>query len=349
MSKLVTLDEVEAYEQELRRAHAENRAPSLRDPHKVYAENFGNAKHHLEEISESEQKSATEKLHKEQRDDLNQDKKLLKVIRDNHNKLSDGEGSVTPYQAPDPKRFNPPKTADEKQAVADKVQADYERNRSFDDSYSDSNIPNTTDDDEVKGDSVNRVLTRKMSTFSPDEIVREDEKNSVPVPERFRQENPPLVIQQDNPITGEKVEPEKTGYVDGYVSNLSDDDDSTFDSSDVEVPLTAITTPWPEHVIGDETGTTREQTNYKVSDVSEAEDEPDFPETVPLSEGQVAQGAVKRPEYFDPPENPSPDISQINVAGTAANLPVDTTGLRGENAANKASTEALEDTDKENE
>jgi hypothetical protein len=299
MSKLVTLDEVEAYEAELKRAHAENRAPVLRDPHDVFVDSLGNTKSHLEELSLSDQTSANNALVKQRRDAINDDKKQMKVIRDNTNKLPNGEGSVQPYQAPDPNRYNGPKTADEKQAVADKVEDDYHHNRKFDDSFSDSNIPNLTDDGQVMGDSVNISLTRKMTTFSPDELVRENEANSVPVPERYRNENPPQVVQQSNPIDGTPPTPESGGFVEGYRMDGN-------------------------------------------TDVEDSFVEANFPTTVPLTEGQVAQGAVKRPEHFDPPNKPD-EISDVNIAAATANLPVDATGLRGDNKAHKAAIKALGD------
>jgi hypothetical protein len=338
MSKLVTLDEVEEYERELRRAHAENRAPALRDPHDVHADNLGNADHHLEEVADADAQTA--KLHKEQKDVLAQDKKQLKVIRDNSNRLPDGEGSVGPYEAPDPdKKVNGPRNSDESEALDNKVQADYDRNRAFDDSFADSNIPNLDENGQVKGDSVNRVFTRKMSTFSPEELVRENRKNEVPVPDRYKTDNPPGVVQQSNPVTGEPPTPETSGYVEGYKTNNTEDEDNNggvFDASDV--PLTAISTPWPEHVIGDETGTTREPTKEDETDVHEAGSGPEVPKTVPLTEGQVLQGKVKRPDHFNPPDESvaDEDISQGAVAATLANLPPDTTGLRGENDAHKA-------------
>ena len=341
MSKLVTLDEQEAYEAELRRAHAEGRAPSLRNPHDVFADNLGNAEHHLEELSAADQKKADRALKREQKEALKQDATLRGVIRDSSNRLSDGEGSVTPYQAPDPDNASPPRNEEEKKALAEKVDKDYEYQRSFDDSFADSNIQNRDDDGNVLGDSVNIVLTRKMPTSSPDELVRQDERNSVPVPERFKVENPPQVIQQENPITGDKPEPVPGGYHEDYKPATEDGEGVVLDASDV--PLTAISVPHPEHVISDETGTTREPSRDNETDVNSPASAPDFPETVPLTEGQVAQGAVKRPDHFSPPVKDSvEDISQGNVAGTVANLPVDSTGLRGDNAAHKAVVEATE-------
>jgi hypothetical protein len=337
MSKLVTLDEIEAYEAEVKRAHAENRAPALRNPHEVFADNIGNADSHLEEKSSADQTKETNALHKARRDALNQDKKQLKVIRDNSNRLPDGvNDQVLPYQAPDPKRQNGPKNTDERDAIARKVDADYEHNRAFDDSFADSNIPNLTDDGQVMGDSVTPKLTRKMTTFSPEELVRENERNSVPVPERYKLDNPPLVIQQTGPA-GEPPVPEESGYHEDYVAYPDSEDYKPKIVDAGDVPLTAISQPWPEHVIGDETGTTREPTRENETDVNEPASEPDVPLTVPLTEGQVLQGAVKRPDYFNPPGGPNSEfLSQQNQAGVQANLPADSTGLRGDNAAHKA-------------
>lgn len=267
MSKNVSLDEVEAYEAELRRAHAENRAPTLRNPHEVFAENQGNSDSHLEELSAAEQKKATAKLHKDRQDALRQDRKLKQVIRDNSNKLSTGGGQVLPYESPSEERFNPPKTKEEKDALEAKIHKDFDYNKNFDDSFSDNNIPNVDYDGHVTGDSVNRVFTRKDKTFSEEELVREDEKNAVPVPERFRQENPPQVLQVGVP------EPEKSGYVEGYVqddSKLVDPETEIYVTppTPADVPHTAIKTPVPEHVIGDETGTTREVSRVAPQDVT---------------------------------------------------------------------------------
>jgi hypothetical protein len=346
MSKLVTLDEIEEYEREQRRAHAEGRAPVLRDPHDVFVDNLGNTESHLEELSAADQTAANNALAKRNRDALNADKKQMKVIRDNTNRLPDGQGSVLPYSAPDPKRYSGPKNADERRAIADKVEDDYHHNRRFDDSFSDSNIPNTDDNGQVLGDSVNVVLTRKMTTFSPDELVRENEANAVPVPERYKNENPPQVIQQSNPITGEPPTPEPGGFVEGYRTDGATDVEGAFVEAPTpkDVPHTAISVPFPAHVIGDETGTTREVSRDNASDVNSPGKAPSFPTTVPLTEGQVAQGAVKRPDHFDPPtDNDVSDISQSNVAATVANLPVDATGLRGDNKAHKAAVKALKD------
>lgn len=348
MSKLVTLDEIEAYEAEEKRAHAENRAPMLRNPHEVFADNLGNAASHLEELSSADQNKATRALRKEHRDALKDDKRQVGIIRDSSNRLPDGTSdAVLPYTGPDANKQAKPKNADEREALDNKVQADYEHNRAFDDSFSDSNIPNLTDDGQVKGDSVNRVFTRKMTTSTPEELVRENERNSVPVPERYKLDNPPLVVQQSNPIDGTPPVPEETGYAEDYVAYPNDEDDDkktkVLDASDV--PLTAISQPRPEHVIGDETGTTREPTRDNETDVTEGGDAPEVPLTVPLSEAQVLQGAVKRPDYFNPPGGPNPEfLSQQNQAATMASLPVDSIGLR-DNAAHDAVLEAAEDMD----
>lgn len=281
MSKLVTLDEVDEYERELRRAHAENRAPALRNPHDVHAENLGNAETHLVERAASEVKSETDKLHSEQKKAKREDKRLRGVIRDNAQRVVPGEGTTGPYQAPDPKRFDAPKTTAEKE-YADR-QSDHlvAYGQSFDDSFSDVNIPNTDDDGHVLGDSVNRVFTRKMMTSSEDELVRQDERNSVPVPERYKLQNPPQVVQQSNPITLEPPTPEPgEEYPEDYDA----------------IPHTAIKFPYPEHVIGDETGTTREVSRTSENDQAKATNtDPSPAKTVPVSDRQVFQGAVKRP------------------------------------------------------
>jgi len=352
MSKLVTLDEQEEYERELQRAHAENRAPRLRDPHDVYADNIGNAESHLEELSEADAKKATSELHKRQQADKDNDKRLKRVIRKNTQatpqSATDAQ-SVAPYQAPDPDRYKAPSSDAEKEYADRQVDHLATYGQKFDDSFSDVNIPNTDDEGRVLGDSVNPVLTRKMTTFSPDELVRENEANTVPVPEKFKTENPPQVVQQSNPITHELPTPETVGYVEGYAVNT---DENTGGNPDAEgkvptpddVPHTAITTPRPEHVIGDETGTTREISRENETDVSEPADAPEFPNEVPLSQGQVAQGAVKRPDHFKPPtDNPETEqLSENLLAANYGSAPVDAPpGLRDENPAQEAAKEAL--------
>lgn len=285
MGTIPKLDEIEEYERELRRAHAENRAPSMRDPYEVYVDYVGNTDSHVEYLSDAEQKKADSELHKNRREQLAADKKQVKTIRDSAQRLPDSEtSSVLPYQAPDAKRYQGPKNKQESEALDNAVESAYDRARKFDDAGSDANIPNLTDDGQVTGDSVNLVFTRKMTTFDKPELVRENEANTVPVPVKFRTENPPQVIQQSNPVTGEAPTPETSGYVEGYVSNPAileadgetitptvPEDAEVFETAPYpgDVPHTAITTPYPNNVIGDETGTTREPSRENVSDVTE--------------------------------------------------------------------------------
>lgn len=252
MSELVKLDEIEEYERELNRARAENRAPRLRDPHEVYTETIGNSDTFLEELPEKDQKKADKELHAAQKAAKAHDKKLKKVIRENIQ--APGTPSVLPREAPDSKKYNAPKTKEEKEIADKQVEALYDQGRSLDDSYGDVNIPETDDDGHVLGSSVNKRFTRKMSTFSEEELVRENERNSVPVPERYKVENPPNVQQ-----FGENTVPETLGYAEAYK-----DGEPVINNDDV--PHTAITTPYPEHVIGDETGATREPTRDNETD-----------------------------------------------------------------------------------
>lgn len=185
MTKHVTLDEVELYEAELRRAHAENRSPSLLNPYEVNAANLGNVDSNIQEVSKDSQKKNTAKLHKERADALKNDERIVGVIRDNSNKLPNNDvASVLPYQAPDPERANPPKTKEEKAAVDAKVANDYKVTKDFHDGFSDNNIPNVDKDGLVQGDSVNRKLTLKQPTSTPDDLARQEKVHEVPVLDR---------------------------------------------------------------------------------------------------------------------------------------------------------------------
>jgi hypothetical protein len=351
VNKLVTLDEIEEYENELKRAHAENRAPRLRNPHDVFADTLGNGETCLEEVSAEDENKANAARDKLIADDHKNDDRLRQVIRKNTQATPNPDKdpiSVSPYQAPDPDNYKAPQTDTQKE-IADR-QADHALNygQKFDDSFSDVNHPNTDDEGNVLGDSVNRVMTRKMTTFSPDELIRENERNSVPVPDRYRLENPPQVVQQSNPVTGEAPAPipgEHYG-ADYAVNTREDNGNPEREGKPVyadEVAATAIKFPHPEHVIGDETGTTREPSRDNETDVNEpADGVGEFPTEVPLTQGQVAQGAVKRPDHFNPPtDNEDTNSLSDNVlAGTYSNLPVDTPpGLRSENEAQKAGKE----------
>jgi len=353
VNKLVTLDEVEEYENELKRAHAENRAPRLRNPHDVFADTLGNGETNLEEVSAEDESKANSARDKLIADDRKNDKRLRQVIRDNTQATPDPNKdpiSVGPYMAPDPDNYKAPQT-DQQKEIADR-QADHALNygQKFDDSFSDVNHPNLDEDGNVQGDSVNLRMTRKMTTFSPDELIRENERNSVPVPDRYRLENPPQVVQQSNPVTGEAPTPipgEHYG-ADYAVNTREDNGNPEREGKPVyadEVPATAIKFPHPEHVIGDETGTTREPSRENETDVNDPAESTEFPTEVPLTQGQVAQGAVKRPDHFKPPtsNDDTQAISENILAGTYSNLPVDTPpGLRDENQAQKSAKDAAQ-------
>lgn len=327
MGKLVTLDEVEEYEREERRAHAENRASVLHNPFEVFRNNLGNADSHLVEKSAAEVKSDTAALHAARKKDQAQDKRIQKAIRGSIQRTDLNGGQVLPYEAPDPSRYEAPKTAEEKAYADTQAEALVVNGAQFDDSFSDSNIPNL-ENGQVTGDSVNIKFTRKMTTSSPEELVRENERNSVPVPERFSMENPPQVVQQGNPITGERPTEEHQGYL--YEYNPTGDNAADANITGDDMPLTAISNPRPEHVIGDETGTTRKKTH---ADVKKATPAKRMAKVTPLMQAQVAQGKVKRPDTM-----PSGGGLAVDQVGS----PVDR-----DNKATKAAKKVAEDVRKE--
>lgn len=184
MAKLVTLEEVELYEAELRRAHAENRSPGLLNPYDVHAATLGNVDTHTVEVSSDTQKKETAKLHKGQKDALKNDERVVGIIRDNSNRMPDENGKVLPLTELSPERHDPPKNKEEKAALDAKVQNDYQVTKEFHDGFSDNNIPNLDENGAVMGDSINRKFTLKQPTSTPDELARQDKVNEVPVLDR---------------------------------------------------------------------------------------------------------------------------------------------------------------------
>jgi hypothetical protein len=287
---------MEEYDNEVRRAHAENRAPVLHDPRIVASENLGNAESHLVEKSKATQDKETKALLKQRKDALKEDATLREVIRGNTQRVTLNGGTTQPYQAPDPERYSAPESDDEKAYAERQVDGAFAA-KNFHDFGSDQNIPNLSKDGQVLGDSVNPIFTRNMTTFTKDDLIFENEKNAVPAPERFRETNPPLVIQQGNPLTGEPPVPESGMQ---HWRQLSEEEEEKNPSIET-VPHTAISVPYPEHVIGDETGTTRDpsRVSEKFLDSNEELADTDPPLNVPISQAQVFQGAVKRPETMD--------------------------------------------------
>jgi len=184
MTKHVTLDEVEEYERELRRAHAENRAPALKDPYTVNADEMGNVETNIVFLSEGEQKKADADLKKERADAAKEDEAIQKRMRDTVQRTELAGGTILPYQAPDPARFQEPKTKEEKEYADKQIAAEIKVGREMHGSFN-TLPPNTTKDGLVTGDSINPKLTRKETSFNEHELALEEVANQVPAADRY--------------------------------------------------------------------------------------------------------------------------------------------------------------------
>lgn len=273
MSKLVTLDEIEEYEREVLRAHAENRAPILRDPHDVHRENLGNAESHLREKSKTQVTKETTEMRNERKRKARNLKRLQRVIR----------GTIKT------------KGAEESAAADHQAEADINRLP--------TETVNTDKSGHVLGDSVNPTLVVEKNTFDEAETLRNNQANAVPVPERFRNANPPQVIQQSNPITGEAPTPEPGDHAQPY-KQVGDNGKAVI-PSEKEVPRTAISIPRPEHVIGLAEMKEAEKKQTKVQKAAKSEtkrvreSKSGATKQVPVTERQSFQGKVKRPDNSD--------------------------------------------------